>query len=62
MKSRHLGLRTGQGLFQTEPLLPSACHRDPPYSLPWLAGLFSEFFSETSGWCFFFFFSEFFQN
>lgn len=48
MKSRHLGLRTGQGLFQTEPPLTSACHRDPPYSLPWLACLFSEFFSETS--------------
>lgn len=48
MKSRPIRVRTCQGLFPTEPRLPSVCHRDPPNGLPRLAELSSEFFSETS--------------
>lgn len=54
MKSRPIRVRTCQGLFPTEPRLPSVCHRDPPNGLPRLADLSSEFFSETSLVGFFF--------
>ena len=48
MKSRPIRVRTCQGLFPTEPRLPSVCHCDPPNGLPRLTDLSSEFFSEPS--------------